>query len=211
MPVGQAREVCSVPAIMAKRPSALRRADCGSFCARRASMPSTRCSTPSVYASLVTSVQRPISPHRAVRALGAQLVGDDSGDEIVLGREVGAEGAVGWSHVCHERGDPRAVDAVPLESAAGSLHDPSRCRLLVALCHIAPNAPPLRAPRSRPIGECRRVGSSSCMPISQSLRSRSSWVQREPIAPMRAADSRGARLQEGYVALGVDVVGLGKA
>jgi hypothetical protein len=45
--VGQARESCSVPTIMAKTLSVLTRADCGSSGARRAVMSSTMTSAPS--------------------------------------------------------------------------------------------------------------------------------------------------------------------
>src|SRR5215203_2713111 len=74
-----------------------------------------------------------------VRALFAELVGDRGGDEVFLGGEVCVEGAIGQPRVRHERGDPRAVDAVSLEPTAGS-----RIRRLVAcLCSL-----PYRATRS---------------------------------------------------------------
>lgn len=65
------------------------------------------------------------------RGLGVQLVGDSGRDEVVLGCEVGVEGAVGQSGVVHEGGDPGAVDAVLFQPAAGGVQDPSPCRLLV--------------------------------------------------------------------------------
>ena len=45
-------------------------------------------------------------------ALGAQLVGEDVRDEILLGREVGVEGAVGQAGVGHDGRHAGAVDAV---------------------------------------------------------------------------------------------------
>ena len=60
-----------------------------------------------------------------------QLVGDRRGDKVVLGCEVGVEGAVGQPGVRHERGDSGAVDAVPLEPSTGRLNDPLPCLLLV--------------------------------------------------------------------------------
>jgi hypothetical protein len=70
-------------------------------------------------------------PLAEARALFAELVGDRGGDQVVLGCEVGVEGAVGQPRVGHERGDPGAVDAVALEPAADRLDDPPPCRLLV--------------------------------------------------------------------------------
>src|SRR5829696_8475286 len=61
----RARESCSVPTIAAKRPSARTRAEAGSSGAKRAAMSSIPASTPSVYACLVASAQRPISSSRA--------------------------------------------------------------------------------------------------------------------------------------------------
>src|SRR5437763_11652120 len=46
---------------------------------------------------------------------------------------MGVEGAVGQPRVRHERGDPRAIDAVSLESTACHLDDPPPRRLLVLL------------------------------------------------------------------------------
>ena len=46
---------------------------------------------------------------------------------------MGVEGAVGQLRVRHQRGDPRAVDAVSLEPASGRLDDPPTGRLLVLL------------------------------------------------------------------------------
>src|SRR5207302_6079996 len=71
---------------------------------------------------------------RAVlHALGAQLVGDRGGDQVLLGREVGVEGAVGQPGVRHQGRDSRAVDAVCLQPAAGHLDDAAPGRLLVLL------------------------------------------------------------------------------
>src|SRR5207244_3114398 len=64
-------------------------------------------------------------------ALVAELVGDRGGDQVVLGGEVGVEGAVSQPGVGHERGDPGAVDAVALEPAARRLDDPLPGYLLV--------------------------------------------------------------------------------
>src|SRR5438874_650222 len=44
---------------------------------------------------------------------------------------MGVEGAVGQPRVRHQRGDPRAIDAVALESTAGRFDDPPLCCLLV--------------------------------------------------------------------------------
>ena len=65
--------------------------------------------------------------------LGAHLVGDDAGDEIVLGREMSVERAVGQPRVRHQRGHAGAVDAVGLEPMAGRVEDPLPRRLLVLL------------------------------------------------------------------------------
>ena len=72
-------------------------------------------------------------PLAEARALFAEFIGERGGDQVVLGCEVGVEGAVGQPRVGHERGDPRAVDAVALEPAAGRLDDPLPGRLLVLL------------------------------------------------------------------------------
>ena len=82
-----------------------------------------------------------------VRALAAQLLGDRGGDEVVLGREVGVEGAVGQPGVRHQRGDARSVDAVSLEPAAGRLDDPPSRRLLVVFA--VPRHAFLHSPRAR--------------------------------------------------------------
>ena len=82
---------------------------------------------------LLEAPARPGAPLAEARALFAELVGDRGGDQVVLGCEVGVEGAVGQPRVGHERGDPGAVDAVALEPAAGRLDDPPPCRLLVLL------------------------------------------------------------------------------
>jgi hypothetical protein len=59
-------------------------------------------------------------PLAEARALFAELVGERGGDQVVLGWEVGVEGAVGQPRVRHERGDPGAIDAAALEPAPGS-------------------------------------------------------------------------------------------
>jgi hypothetical protein len=48
--------------------------------------------------------------------LNSQLLGEDIGDEILLGLEVGIEGPVGQAGVGHHRGDAGAVDAVLFEA-----------------------------------------------------------------------------------------------
>jgi hypothetical protein len=65
--------------------------------------------------------------------LGAQLVGEHVGDEVLLGREVGVEGAVGQAGVGHHGGDAGAVDAVLFEAPSGRFEDPLSGGLLVAL------------------------------------------------------------------------------
>src|SRR5438067_13637235 len=64
-------------------------------------------------------------------ALLAQLFGDRPCDEVLLGFEVGVESAVGQPRVGHERGDPRAVNAVSLEPTACRLDDSLPRRLLM--------------------------------------------------------------------------------
>src|SRR5687768_8633663 len=66
-------------------------------------------------------------------ALLAHLLGDRGGDEVVLGVEVGVEGAVGQPRVGHERGNARSVDPVTLEPPTGRLDDPPPGRFLVLL------------------------------------------------------------------------------
>jgi hypothetical protein len=78
-----------------------------------------------------SSSPRPRIPPAVTREEAFALVGDGGGDQVVLGGEVGVEGAVGQPGVGHERGDPGAVDAVALEPAAGRLDDPQPGRLLV--------------------------------------------------------------------------------
>jgi len=63
--------------------------------------------------------------------LSLQLVRNDGGNQVVLGREVGIEGAVGQTRICHEGRDPGTVDAITLETTAGSLNDPPSRRVLV--------------------------------------------------------------------------------
>ena len=59
---------------------------------------------------------------------------------------------------------------------------PQRSWMISAAMEMAVSSG-VRAPRSRPIGECRRLNSSSESPASFSRTRRSSWVRREPIAP----------------------------
>jgi hypothetical protein len=73
-------------------------------------------------------------PQRVVpRHLRAQFVGDNVGDEVVLGGEVCVERPVGEPGVRHQRRDARAVYPVLLESVAGLLDDPLARHLLVLL------------------------------------------------------------------------------
>jgi hypothetical protein len=66
------------------------------------------------------------------RALGRQLVSRNSGDEIILGREVRIERAVGQAGIRRQRRDPRPVDPVTLEPPAGRLdHPPARLALVI--------------------------------------------------------------------------------
>src|SRR5215207_4462755 len=66
-------------------------------------------------------------------ALGAQLVGEDVRDEILLGREVAVEGAIGQAGVGHYGGHTGTVDAVLFEASPGRFDDSLPCRLLVVL------------------------------------------------------------------------------
>ena len=66
-------------------------------------------------------------------ALGAQLVGEDVGDEILLGGEVGVEGAVGQAGVGHHGRDAGAVDAVLFEAPSGRFEDALSGGLLLVL------------------------------------------------------------------------------
>ena len=66
-------------------------------------------------------------------ALGAELVGEDVGDEIVFGLEVGVEGAVGQAGVGHEGRYAGGVDAVLLEASSGCFDDSLSGGVLVAL------------------------------------------------------------------------------
>ena len=70
-------------------------------------------------------------------ALGAQLVGEDVGDEILLGGEVGVEGAVGQAGVGHHGGHAGAVDAVLLEAPSGRFEDALSGGLLLVLARSA--------------------------------------------------------------------------
>jgi len=76
--------------------------------------------------------------------LGVQLVGEDVRDEVLLGREVAVEGAVGKAGVGHHGSHAGAVDAVFLEEPAGRFDDALSGRLLVARA-VANSAIVLRA------------------------------------------------------------------
>ena len=66
-------------------------------------------------------------------ALGAQLVGEDVCDEILLGREVGVEGAVGQAGVGHHGRNAGAIDAVLLEAPSCRFEDALSGGLLLVL------------------------------------------------------------------------------
>ena len=72
--------------------------------------------------------------------LGAQLVGEDVRHKILLGGEVGIEGAVSQAGVGHHSRDAGPVDAVLLEAPPGRFEDAlSRGLLLVlAVSHREP-------------------------------------------------------------------------
>ena len=70
-------------------------------------------------------------------ALSSQLVGEDVGDEILLGGEVGVEGAVGQAGVGHHGGHAGAVDAVFFEAPSGRFEDALSGGLLVPLVRMA--------------------------------------------------------------------------
>ena len=76
-------------------------------------------------------------------AAASALVGEDVGDEILLGREVVVEGAVGQAGVGHHGGHAGAVDAVLFEAPPGCVEDAlSRGLLLVlAVAHSEPLSP----------------------------------------------------------------------
>jgi hypothetical protein len=63
----------------------------------------------------------------------SQLLGEDVGDEILLGGEVGVEGAVGQAGVGHHGGDAGTVDAVLFEAPSGCFEDPLSGGLLLVL------------------------------------------------------------------------------
>ncbi len=66
-------------------------------------------------------------------ALCAQLVGEDVRDEVLLGGEVGVEGAVGQAGVGHQGRHAGAVDAVLLEAPPGRFEDALSGGLLLVL------------------------------------------------------------------------------
>ena len=74
--------------------------------------------------------------------VGAQLSGEDVGEEIFFGVEVGVEGAVRQAGVGHQGRHAGAVDAVLLEAPPRSFDDPFSGGLLVALA-VAHDEPPL--------------------------------------------------------------------
>ena len=65
--------------------------------------------------------------------MGAQLVGEDVRDEVLLGGEVRVEGAVGQAGVGHHGRDAGAVDAVLLEAPPGCFEDALSGGLLLVL------------------------------------------------------------------------------
>ena len=72
-------------------------------------------------------------------ALNSQLLGEDVGDEVLLGGEVGVEGAVGQAGVGHHGGHAGAVDAVCFEAPSSRFEDALSGGLLVvfAVAHLA--------------------------------------------------------------------------
>jgi hypothetical protein len=66
-------------------------------------------------------------------ALAAQLVDEHVRDEVLLGREVRVEGAIGQPGVGHHGGHAGAVDAVLFEAPSGRFEDALSGGLLVAL------------------------------------------------------------------------------
>ena len=66
-------------------------------------------------------------------ALGAQLVGEDVRDKILLGGEVRVEGAVGQAGVGHNGRHAGAIDAVLLEAPPGRFEDALSGGLLLVL------------------------------------------------------------------------------
>ena len=73
-------------------------------------------------------------------SLGAQLLGEDVGDEIFFGGEVGVEGAVREAGIGHQGRHPGAIDAVLLEPSSGCFdYSSSRGVLVVpAVAHGKP-------------------------------------------------------------------------
>ena len=89
-------------------------------------------------------------------ALGAQLVGEDVCDEILLGREVGVEGAVGQAGVGHHGRDAGAVDAVLFEAPPCRFEDALSGGLLLVLA-VAHSALSRRTALDRVVGTVCRV------------------------------------------------------
>ena len=70
-------------------------------------------------------------------ALGAQLVGEDVRHKILLGGEVGIEGAVGQAGVGHNGRHAGAIDAVLLEAPPGRFEDALSAWPASGPCRIA--------------------------------------------------------------------------
>ena len=84
----------------------------------------------------------------------------------------------------------------PLRVASEAPVPPHRLCTICAAIEIAVSSG-VRAPRSRPIGECSRANSSSVSPASLRRARRSSCVRREPIAPTYPAFVRSAMTNAG--------------
>src|SRR5215207_8020832 len=87
--------------------------------------------------------------------LGVQLVGEDVRDEILLGREVAVEGAVGQAGLGHDGRHAGAVDAVLLEASPGRFDYSLPRRLLVVLA-VAHSAPLWEPPSIVAVSVCLR-------------------------------------------------------
>jgi hypothetical protein len=104
-------------------------------------------------------------------ALRAQLVGEDVRDQILLGREVAVEGAVGQAGVGHDGRNAGAVDAVCFEAPPGRFDDalPRRVLLVLAVSHTEPlssycsrSCRGTRSPTARPANGWPLLASSCC-------------------------------------------------
>jgi hypothetical protein len=89
-------------------------------------------------------------------ALGAQLVGEDVGDEILLGCEVCVERAVGQARVGHDARHAGAVDAVFFEAPSCGFEDALSGGLLVVFA-VAHSDLSRRTARDRVVGAVLRV------------------------------------------------------